>query len=206
MFSLINKNFPQKHILPFLISFIIRCNAVATQDNKPKNGKKDIKIIGVILIVFIMISLIIMWVSRTRYRRQKDYHREIYDYIEGINSIQTDASTERLESITSSCRSSFSFRTSLNSIIGNMIRPTRPISATHPLPSSRTTDMSVLIAFDGHNQRFLSSFVTVPLSSHRRNHQNRHRNISSIYPESYLNNNEFSQDILVIEPPPAYKP
>src|SRR2546421_588035 len=109
-----------------------------------------------------------------------NHHREIYEYTEGTNSMQTDASTGRLESITSSCRSSFSFRTSLNSIVGNMIRPsTRPISATHASPSRRTTaDMSVLMVLDGQNQRSLSSFVTVPLSSLRRNHQNRHRNSS----------------------------
>lgn len=130
------------------------------------------------------------------------------------SSMQTESSTARLESITSSCRSSFSFRNSFNSItLNNMIRPTRPTNNTQVSQTRRTTSTTattienILIEVDGQNRRSFASIITVPLplTSTRRNNQNRnHYRSDPIYPELYPNDS--NQDTLEVEPPPTYKP
>ncbi|GBC08334.1 hypothetical protein RclHR1_08030011 [Rhizophagus clarus] len=152
-----------------------------------------------------------MWFTRIRKTELLKVHNmEMYNV---VNTIHSDTSTARLESLTSSCRSSFSFRNSFNSmILNNMIRPTRPTTTNNTNnaqgSSSRAATTSENLFIDGQNQRSLAGFITIPITSvtsSRRNHQSRNlsRNDSS-HLDSYLNEN--SQDILEIEPPPIYKP
>ncbi|CAB4409169.1 unnamed protein product [Rhizophagus irregularis] len=150
-----------------------------------------------------------MWLNKNRKNLLKVHSREMYDLTN--SSIQTETSTGRLESITSSCRSSFSFRNSFNSFtLNNMIRPTRPANNTQVSQSRRTTSTTattienVLIEVDGQNRRSFAS-VIIPLTSTSRNNQNRnHYRSDPIYPELYPNDS--NQDVLEMEPPPIYKP
>jgi hypothetical protein len=240
MFFLIIKNLSQKYISSFFIiisCYTIRCNA---QDNV-ETVKRDVKIISGVIFAAVIVSLFFIWIHKNhqnQLRGKIDYlfsyikflcfsnnkqffilsscvkilykvhNREMYD---ATNSIHTDSSTARLESITSSCRSSFSFRTSFNSIIlSNMVRPTRPTITTSQTQGSstrRTTAATenLLIELDGQNRRSFA-FITIPSPTRRNQNQNQYRNDRNdpIYHESYLN--ELDQDILETEPPPIYKP
>ncbi|PKK71773.1 hypothetical protein RhiirC2_848914, partial [Rhizophagus irregularis] len=198
MFFLMIKNVLQKYILSFLIiisCYIISCNA----EPNIENMKKEIKIISGVLFVSLLISFIIMWLNKNRKNLLKVHSREMYDLTN--SSMQTETSTGRLESITSSCRSSFSFRNSFNSFtLNNMIRPTRPANNTQVSQSRRTTSTTattienVLIEVDGQNRRSFAS-VIIPLTSTSRNNQNRnHYRSDPIYPELYPNDS--NQDVL----------
>ncbi|RGB34566.1 hypothetical protein C1646_701574 [Rhizophagus diaphanus] len=194
-----------KKILSFLIiisCYIISCNAEPSLENM----KKEIRIISCVLFVSLLISFIIMWLNKNRKNLLKVHSREMYDLTN--SSMQTETSTGRLESITSSCRSSFSFRNSFNSFtLNNMIRPANNTQVSQSRHTTSTTAENVLIEVDGQNRRSFASVITIPLplTSTRRNNQNRnHYRSEPIYPELYPTDS--NQDVLEMEPPPIYKP